>query len=135
YSTKAAANKQLEENLKAWDQLSASYKSFDGASTNIISGTRTGTGDNDGPNSKIILDALPSSYDFPALASSVEKLLSSDGVPVSGITGTDEQLNQGGNVATPTPIPVAMPLSFTSSGVNYDVVTKLIDGLQRSIRP
>lgn len=135
YSQKAKANKQLDANLKSWDSLAASYKSFDSAPTNVIEGTLEGTGDNDGSNSKIILDALPSTYDFPALTASVEKILSSRGVGVGSISGTDDQLNQQGNTSSPSPQSVPMPFSFTSAGISYDAVTKLIDGLQKSIRP
>lgn len=135
FSAKNKANKQLENNLKAWEDLAESYKSFDSAGTNVISGTREGSGDNDGPNSKIILNALPSVYDFPALTSSVEKILTLRGIPVGSITGTDDQLNQQENESSPTPEAVEMPFSFTSAGVSYDGVTKLIDGLQKSIRP
>jgi len=74
-----------------------------------LDGTHGGSGDNDGSNSKIILDALPSTYDFPALASSLEKLLASKGVPVSSLSGTDDQLNQETNTSSPTPAPVPMP--------------------------
>ena len=135
YSAKSKASKQLDTNLKAWDQLATSYKSFDSAPTNSLDGLRGGTGDSDGSNSKIILDALPRSYDFPALTSSIEKLLASKGVPVSSITGTDDQLNQEANTSSPTPAAVPMPFSFTSTGINYDATTKLVDGLQKSVRP
>ena len=68
---KEKAHQQLDKNLKAFDSLVVSYKSFEGKSTNVIGGNASGTGDNDGKNSKIILDALPSSSDFPALTSSI----------------------------------------------------------------
>jgi hypothetical protein len=71
-SAKEKAHKQLQNNLKAVNNLTISYKAFDETATNVIGGTAGGTGDNDGSNSKIIIDALPSAYDFPALTSSLE---------------------------------------------------------------
>jgi hypothetical protein len=94
-----------------------------------------GTGDRDGSNSKIILDALPDGYDFPALTSSIEKILGDTGVKVSNITGTDDQINQSANVSSPTPQAISIPFSFTVSDANYASATQLITRLGQSIRP
>jgi hypothetical protein len=134
-SAKEKAHKQLEQNISTFSDLQTSYKAFDGASTNVIGGNAAGTGDNDGPNSKIILDALPPTYDFPALTSSVEKILTDNGLKVSSITGTDDQLSQQGNISSPNPQPVSMPFSFTVSNANYASIGQLLDKLQNSIRP
>jgi len=134
-SAKSKANQQLKKNLQAFDGLSTSYQAFDATPTNVIGGTSSGSGDNDGTNSKIILDALPSTYDFPALTSSIEKILSDQGLHVTGITGTDDQLNQQGNLASPMPQPVSIPFSFTVGNANYDAIQKLTSRLQQSIRP
>jgi hypothetical protein len=132
---KEKAKTQLEKNIKAYSDLKSSYTDFDSQETNSINGSRTGTGDSDGSNSKIILDALPSKYDFPALASSIEKTLNDLGVKVSGISGTDDQLNQQANTSSPSPQAVVIPFSFTISGVDYAGVQKTITKLQQSIRP
>lgn len=132
---KEKANTQLQQNIKAFDSLAASYKAFNSTSTNIISGNSGGTGDNDGPNSKIILNALPSTYDFPALTSSIEKILKSQNLSVASITGTDDQVNQQENASSPTPQAVEMPFSFTVNNANYESVNQLMSALQRSIRP
>jgi hypothetical protein len=134
-SAKEKAHKQLQSNLKAYSNLSTSYKIFDSKNPNIIGGSLDGTGSNDGNNSTIVLDALPSSYDFPALTSSLEKILSDQGLQVSSITGTDDQVNQQANASSPTPQPVPIPFSFTVSGASYDSIQALTDALQRSIRP
>jgi hypothetical protein len=134
-TAKTKAHKQLQENIDTYGQLASSYKKFDSASTNIIGGSKNGPGPNDGSNSKIVLDALPSSYDFPALTSSIEKILSDSGMKVTSITGTDDELNQQRNAASPTPQPVSMPFAFTVSGANYNAVGQLITRLQQSIRP
>lgn len=134
-SAKQKAHSQLQQNIQNYGQLSDAYNKFNSATPNVIGGNAGGKGDNDGPNSKIILDALPSTYDFPALTSSVEKILASSGLKVSSITGTDDQVNQQGNTSSPSPQPVSMPFSFTVSNANYAAVSKLINTLQLSIRP
>jgi hypothetical protein len=132
---KEIAHKQLQQNLSAFDSLVASYKKFDSKSKNVIDGSKTGSGDNDGNNSKIILDALPSTYDFPALTSSVEKILTDRHFKVSGITGVDDQLAQQGNISSASPVPTPMPFSFNVDNAGYGSVQDLVKALQASIRP
>jgi hypothetical protein len=132
---KEKAHSQLQKNTKAFDSLASSFRAFDDTSTNVIGGNSGGNGDSDGPNSKIILDALPSAYDFPALATSVEKLLDAESMKVTSVTGVDDQLTQQSNVSSPTPQPVPMTFAFTVSNANYDSINKLLTKLQQSIRP
>lgn len=130
-----AAHQQLLDNISNYNNLSQAYNKFDSASVNVIGGHKDGNGPNDGSNSKIILDALPSTYDFPALTASIEKILAGSGLKVSSITGTDEQLTQQTNVSSTNPQPVKMPFGFTISGASYSSVALLISRLQTSIRP
>jgi hypothetical protein len=132
---KEKAHQQLQKNIKAFDSLVVSYKAFDGTSTNVIGGNASGTGDNDGSNSKLILDALPSTYDFPALTSSLEKILHDQSLKIGSITGTDDQINQQSNSESSSPQPIAVPFSFTVNNANYSSVQQLIAKLQVSIRP
>jgi len=132
---KETAHKQLQANITAANSLVSSYHDFIAPATNIIGGYTTGTGDKDGDNGKIVLDALPSSYDFPALASSLEKILTGQSLKVSSITGTDDQVNQEGNVSSPSPQPVPIPFSFSVSDANYDAIKQLVNTLQLSVRP
>lgn len=132
---KEKARNQLESNIASFSDLQKSYEAFTSTSTNVIGGTSQGTGDNDGDNSKIILDALPSTYDFPALTSSLEKIFRDQNLNVSSITGTDDQVAQQSNLSSPTPQPVEIPFSFTISNANYQSVTQLMSTLQKSIRP
>lgn len=134
-SAKDKANHQLEDNLAATKELVNKYEAFVGSSTNAIGGNSKGTGDNDGDNAKIILDALPSSYDFPALASSLEKITSDRKLKVSSITGTDDQVNQQANLTSTNPEAVPMPFQLTINDANYDGIKSLIDALGHSIRP
>lgn len=126
---------QLKKNIDAYNKLARAYRAFNAASTNVIGGTPGGTGDNDGSNSKIILDALPSSYDFPALTSSIEKIVLKSNLKVSSITGTDDQVNQESNTKAVNPEPVEIPFSLTVSNANYAGIQKLIDSFHKSIRP
>ncbi len=134
-SAKQKAFNQLQDNITAYNDLQKSYEAFNSTSTNVIGGIATGSGDNDGSNSKIILNALPSTYDFPALASSVEKIITDKGLKVSGITGTDDQVNQQTNTESSVPQPVEIPFSFTVDNANYKSVEDLFKALQSSIRP
>jgi hypothetical protein len=134
-TAKEKAHSQLKKNIETFGSLQTAYNKFNSATTNIIGGSSTGTGDNDGSNSKIILDALPYSYDFPALTSSIEKILADNNLKITSITGTDDQVNQQGNLSSPNPEPVNMSFSFTVSNANYTSVNQLITRLQQSIRP
>lgn len=132
---KEKAHRQLQANLEAADELVNSYKGFVALDPNIISGTKSGTGDKDGDNAKIILDALPGSYDFPALTSSLEKIMKDRNLKISNITGTDDEVNQQSKGSSPTPKEIIMPFSFTIDNANYQSVQELIATLQLSIRP
>ncbi len=134
-SAKEKAQNQLEANVEAFEQLEKSYTAFNSTATNVIGGNSSGTGDNDGTNSKIILNALPSTYDFPALASSIEKILKDRGLKVSDITGTDDQVNQQGNVSSSNPTVTEIPFEFTVEGANYQAINELFKSMQASIRP
>jgi hypothetical protein len=134
-SQKQAALNQLKKNLVTFTDLKRHYGAFNETATNVLGGTNSGTGDNDGNNSKIILDALPSKYDFPALTSSLEKILTDNGLKIGSITGTDDQLNQQNSVTSSNPQAVPMPFTFSISGANYGSVQDLINKLEHSVRP
>jgi hypothetical protein len=134
-SKKQKAHIALQANLKAAASLSDSYAKFTAANPNAVGGDPNGAGDKDGDNAKIVLDALPSSYDFPALASSLEKILSLHGITVTSISGTDDQIAQQAAAASPIPVAVPMIFSFSVSNASYDSIKDLISTLQLSIRP
>lgn len=129
------AQKQLASNISAYNQLTSSYESFVSQSTNVIGGQSSGGGDNGGNNSQIVLDSLPPAYDFPGLASTIDKILTTHNYDVTNITGTDDQISQQTNTSSPNPTPVPIPFSFTVSNTNYLGVAQLISALQTSIRP
>lgn len=131
---KRVAVKELKANVTAGKGLQAYYNAFANTPTNIIGGTAAGTGDNDGSNVDIILDALPSSYDFPALVTSLDSLMSQQGVQISGIGGTDDEVAQAAQTSSDTPAPIAMPFEVTVAG-NYDSVRGMVDAFEKSVRP
>jgi hypothetical protein len=134
-SEKTKANKQLDANLESFNALKTSYAKFNNANPNVINGNTNGTGDNDGSNAKIILDSLPSAYDYPALTSSLEKILNDRGIKINSITGVDDQAAQSGaTAAAASPKPVSMPFTF-SVNTNYGAAQELLSTLQKSIRP
>lgn len=134
-TAKEKASKQLQANITAVDSLVSSYKTFVTTDPNVIGGSVTGKSDNDGDNAKIILDALPSKYDFPALTSSLEKVLDERNLKVTSITGTDDEVAQSSTEGSATPEAVSMPFAFSISNAKYSSVQDLIDALEHSIRP
>ena len=67
---------QLKKDFSAAQNLETAYQAYISTPQNVIGGNPSGSGPNDGDNGKIVLDALPGQYDFPALATSLTKLLS-----------------------------------------------------------
>lgn len=130
---KGVAVKQLKDNIAAADSLKKSYSDFVSQPENVLRGNPSGSGEKDGDNGKIVLDALPSKYDFPALTTSLEKILSDKSYKIESITGADDELNQQ-NSAGPAPTPVEMPFEISVSG-QYASMKSLVDTLDRSIRP
>lgn len=116
--------KQLKSNNDAVDSLLEAYKNFDEAAESVI-----GTSDS---NSKIVLDALPSKYDFPALATSLEKILVNGGFSDISITGSDNEATAEQNSTNPAPIEI--PFSIAAKG-SYTQLQGLINSLRISIRP
>ena len=95
----------LKQNNQEVSGLKAAYVDFVSSPTNIIDGNPNGTGEKDGDNARIILDALPSKYDFPALATSLEKLLIERNFRVESIKGIDDEIAQSAKKESGTPRP------------------------------
>lgn len=139
-SKQNVALNQLTADVSATQQLSTEYTKFNNASQgNLLGGPTTGSGQNAGNNAKLVLDALPSSYDFPALATSLDGLLSNRGVTVGSITGTDTGSTTGasaavapatGNIGSAAPIPI----SFSITGT-YQNIQNVVGIFEKSIRP
>jgi len=133
-SKKKAAVTQLKSDIAATSQLKTAYDAFTGTSQNVLGGDPSGASNKDGDNAKIILDALPSSYDFPGLTTSLESLLGSQSVHISSITGTDDEVAQSTNQTSVSPQPVPIPFTVAVEG-DYTGVQNTISAFEKSIRP
>jgi len=131
---KEQARDQLKNNIAAVSTLETAYKAFVGTSQNMIGGNPTGQGSKDGDNAKLVLDALPSKYDFPALTVSLNNIFTQKGITIGGISGTDDEIAQESAKPTNNPQPVTIPFTATVSG-NYTDIQSLIGVLENSIRP
>lgn len=129
---KTKARDQLKKNVKAVDSLSDAYKKFVEPPVNLIGGSSTGKSQRDGDNAKLILDALPSKYDFPALTSSLEKILVDNHFKIDEISGKDDEVAQQASTTASTAIEI--PYNITVDG-NYASIQNLIKIFEHSIRP
>lgn len=125
---------QLRRDITAAQTLSTAYSAFVSTPTNIIGGDPRGSGPQDGSNAKIVLDALPSKYDYPALATALENILTGQSVQIQSITGTDDAANQASNQSSASPTPQPMPFQVVVVG-NYTAIQNVVHAFERSIRP
>ena len=133
-SKKQATLKEIETNKKEVAKLNTAYQEFSSDVSNILGGNPKGGGDRDGDNARIILDALPSKYDYPALLTSLNKLASTGGFKLTSLTGTDDEVNQTAIKDSPTPAPLDMPFSAEATIGQADGV-KFLQLFEKSIRP
>lgn len=133
-STKKTALTQLKTDLAARDTLQKSYDGFVGQNPNFLAGDANGSGTKDGDNATLILDSLPSTYDFPALTTSLENLISGQNLKILSISGTDQEATEGANQSSPTPQAVPMPFQLQVNGT-YQSVQSLVGVFLSSIRP
>ncbi len=134
-SEKEKALDQLEDNKQSLEELKKSFTAFQDETINILGGNPSGEGPLDGKNAKLVLDALPGSYDYPALSSSFEKILRDGGYDIDSIGGTeDTSLAVSGETASGTAQPVEVPYAFSVSS-NSDGTQRLLETLEKSIRP
>jgi hypothetical protein len=129
---------QLKANLANSKALIDQYRIFESKDnpSNIIGGKNTSDQaalPPNGNNSRIVLDALPSSYDFPALVTSASKILTDSGMSSPTLGGSDQSDTVSTTTAATTQ-PVTIPLTISGTGT-YSSVQALIKDLERSIRP
>ncbi|MGI9028065.1 MAG: hypothetical protein ACR2FM_04470 [Candidatus Saccharimonadales bacterium] len=129
---KQIALKQVKSNAEAYKKLNTSFEQFDDPVANILGGNPAGTGDKDGDNARIVLDALPSKYDFPALTTSVEKIFKDNGFQIKEIIGTDDEVAQSQQISIPQPVELPFSVKIGISGTSGSSAVNL---LERSIRP
>ncbi|HEX9679125.1 MAG TPA: type 4a pilus biogenesis protein PilO [Candidatus Saccharimonadales bacterium] len=113
---KNLAKVTLRQNLINADELTAQFSVFEAS----------------GVKSSEILDALPSTYDYAALVTSVNSIAKRSGLELTGFAGTDQSNEAPGTAVTPSPFEMAFSISVAGS---YDSLKKFVDNLDRSIRP
>lgn len=133
---KVKANTQLESDLKTAKNLATSYTNFVTSNeySNIIGGDPKGKNEKDGDNARLILDALPSKYDLPALTSTIEKITVGQNSLLSEIEATDDEVNQEKQAGSNKPEPVDMFFKIEVLG-SYDAMQQIIGQFESSIRP
>lgn len=83
-------------------------------------------------NSEVILDALPSRYDFIELAASIDNLAKEASVNLDSFRGTD--LGSDTIQSSPNPTPQSIAFSMEVEG-SYAAMSKFLRGIETSIRP
>ncbi len=146
---------QLVENIAIKEDIVQSYNLFTTTERNVLGGSTSGLaeGDKDGDNARLVLDALPSKYDFPALATSIETLLIRNNFSLTSFDGADDEINQQSQllgipiadaaetIETPEPsegaIPgvIEIPFEVTVEKLTYQSSEILLGLLYQSIRP
>lgn len=131
---KEQARDTLNQNVENVEKLAVSYKAFVETEQNVLGGDPKGTGDKDGDNAKIVLDALPSKYDFPALATSLEKLIG-DSYTLESVQGVDDEVAQAAKESSSNPVPIEIPVDVSIKAGSYGSTQGLFSLFERSIRP
>lgn len=123
----------LQANNAAAEQLVTSYKAFNETPDNLIGGNPKGTGDRDGENAKLVLDALPSEYDFPGLTSSIAKIVNGSRLgELDSFTGTDDEVAQSTQTDSTKPVEIPFSVSITTKEGAFGGI---LTAFNRSIRP
>ena len=143
---KKVALEVLKDNKQAVIELTEDYETFQGEAINVLGGDPKGTGPKDGDNATIVLDSLPSEFDYPGLSSSLEKVLVDGGYQISAIGGSERDTgapldgdideDDGTVIVSDNTIiePVEIPFPFTVEAAP-DQVYNLLKLLESSIRP
>lgn len=133
-SEKKDALSKAEQNSKNAKELEETYTAFANETINILGGNPVGTGPLDGENPKLVLDSLPSEYDYPALSSTIEKILTDNSYPVERIGGTEDPVLAAANdseAGESSVVEIPYPITTTSTA---EGVKNLLDIFERSIR-
>lgn len=122
---KKEARSQLEINLEEVKKLESSYITFESSEESIL-------GNSGEKNSRIVLDALPSKYDFAAVLTSIEEILLQGTYAINRLEGVDQELDAVQESSEPAPVEIPISISVNT---NYLGSQQLVNDLQRSIRP
>ena len=126
HNAQESARDVLKANLEAVGPLNESFERLE-IGSNLIP-DQSG----DKKNSEVILDALPSNFDFPELAASINNLAEKSGVVLESFSGID--LGAEAVQTSPNPEAQQIPFNLEVEG-SYDSVSKFLRGIENSIRP
>jgi len=126
----------LSDDLASVGQIEKSYAAFNNLPQNILGGNPNINGDNNGSNSKIILDALPNNIDVPAWSLNINNLDSLLKQQPSFITldPTSVAVDQAKVPPSLKPIPIPIPLAGSFSAKPQDI-NGIFDSLYKSLIP
>jgi hypothetical protein len=130
--TKSRAAETLKSNISNAKQLRDSVGAL--VSNSALASVKTSADD---PNTKSILDALPSRFDATAWATSLQQtVLSRSGVTVESIHVPGDQDDPSGDVkaSASATTPQEMKFDIAVSG-SYDKIRNMLLDLERTIRP
>jgi len=132
------ASKQLDTNLSATTQLATQYKGLfeNDNPSNILGGKNDSSAQAVPPNidnARLALDALPITYDYPALIASLTKIMTDNGLSAPTITGTDQTATTNSQ-PTDSPQPVMITVTISGNGTS-NAVSNVLNSLEKSIRP
>lgn len=116
----------LKANLAAVDDLRASFSNLE------IGAPLVPKQPADKKNSEVVLDALPSKFDYPALVSAVSNLAEQTDVDLRTFQGND--LGEGAVQKTNKPTTIEIPIDIGVEG-SYESIKKFLKGIEDSIRP
>lgn len=116
-NAKTAARDQINQNLDNLNKLSDQFSALETSAST---------------NTKTILHALPPTYDYPALATTVESLAQLSGVEFTGTVGEDSSSSAILQAPVSQPVPIPLTLEVTGS---YPNIVSFVNNLERSIRP
>lgn len=122
---KEEAKAQLEINLEEVSQLESAYLTFENAEESIL-------GQPGQKNSRVVLDALPSKYDYAAVLTSIETILQQGTYTINSIEGVDQELEAVQESSEPTAVEIPLTIAVTTT---YQGALQLLNDLNRSIRP
>lgn len=116
----------FENNLSAVPELQSSFKNLE-IGANLIADQPE-----DKTNSEVVLDALPSKFDYPALVSSIDNLAKTTAVKLASFQGVD--LGESAEQSSTDPAPVEIPVILEVEG-SYEAIKIFLKGVEDSIRP
>ena len=126
HDAQGVAKDILETNIEAAKPLQESFDRLE------ISGNLIPTQADNKKNSEVILDALPSKFDFPELAASISNLAKVSSVELKSFRGTD--IGSDATQSSPSPVAEQIPFTMEVEG-SYSAVAKFLLNMENSIRP